>query len=168
VCTACATRKLILRPSYLKIKVDYNSLNTFKEISVVLFIHQLGHLGTSWYLLMHLLDGPMYVYCPQETMLLHGSLLKLSIYEHIIMNMPSKPSGWDNAAKFTSHTFNDYCMSLGINAEHCVPYVHTQNELVESLIKRIKLLIARSLLQNCNLPTHVRVLRSYTQLILFK
>jgi hypothetical protein len=33
-----------------------------------------------------------------------------------------------------------------------VPYVHTQNGLVESLIKRIKL-IARPLLQNYNLPT---------------
>jgi hypothetical protein len=33
-----------------------------------------------------------------------------------------------------------------------VPYVHTQNGLAESLIKRIKL-IARPLLQNCNLPT---------------
>jgi hypothetical protein len=36
--------------------------------------------------------------------------------------------------------------------EHSVPYVHTQNGLAESLIKRIKL-IARPLLQNCNLPT---------------
>ena len=33
-----------------------------------------------------------------------------------------------------------------------MPYVHTQNGLVESLIKRIKS-IARPLLQNCNLPT---------------
>jgi hypothetical protein len=32
-----------------------------------------------------------------------------------------------------------------------VPYVHSQNGLVESLIKRIKL-IARHLLHNCNLP----------------
>jgi hypothetical protein len=44
------------------------------------------------------------------------------------------------------------CMALGINVEHYVPYVHTQNGLVEPLIKRIKL-IARPLVQNCNLPT---------------
>jgi hypothetical protein len=35
--------------------------------------------------------------------------------------------------------------------QHLVPYVHTQNGLAESLIKRIKL-IARTLLHNCNLP----------------
>jgi len=58
----------------------------------------------------------------------------------------------DNAGEFTSKVFNDYCMSLGIKVEHSVPYVHTQNGLAESLIKRIKL-IARPLLQNCMLPT---------------
>ena len=42
-------------------------------------------------------------------------------------------------------------MALGIEVQHSVPYVHTQNGLAESLIKRIKL-IARQLLQNCNLP----------------
>ena len=58
----------------------------------------------------------------------------------------------DNAAEFSSNAFNDYCMALGIQVQHSVPYVHTQNGLVESLIKRIKL-IARPLLQNCNIPT---------------
>ena len=58
----------------------------------------------------------------------------------------------DNAAEFSSKAFNDYCMALGIQVQHTVPYVHTQNGLAESLIKRIKL-IARPLLQNCNLPT---------------
>ena len=57
-----------------------------------------------------------------------------------------------NAAEFSSHAFNHYCMTLGIHLEHLVPYVHTQNGMVESLIKRVKL-IARPLLQNCNLPT---------------
>jgi hypothetical protein len=58
----------------------------------------------------------------------------------------------DNAAEFSSKAFNDYCMALGIEVQHFVPYVHTQNGLAESLIKRIKL-IARPLLQSCNLPT---------------
>ena len=58
----------------------------------------------------------------------------------------------DNAAEFSSKAFNDYCMALGIQVQHSVPYVHTQNSLAESLIKRIKL-IARPLLQNYNLPT---------------
>ena len=58
----------------------------------------------------------------------------------------------DNAAEFSSKAFNDYCMALGIQVQHSIPYVHTQNGLAESLIKRIKL-IARHLLQNCNHPT---------------
>jgi hypothetical protein len=58
----------------------------------------------------------------------------------------------DNATEFSSRAFNDYCNALGIQVQHSVPYVHTQNGLAESLIKRIKL-IARPLLQNSNLPT---------------
>jgi hypothetical protein len=42
-------------------------------------------------------------------------------------------------------------MTQRIEVQHSVPYVHTQNGLAESLIKRIKL-IARPLLHNCNLP----------------
>jgi hypothetical protein len=57
-----------------------------------------------------------------------------------------------NAAEFLSRAFNDYCMAQRIEVHHSVPYVHTQNSLVESLIKRIKL-ITRPLLQGCNLPT---------------
>jgi transposase InsO family protein len=58
----------------------------------------------------------------------------------------------DNTAEFSSRAFNDYCMAQGIEVQHSVPYVHTQNGLAESLIKRIKL-IARPLLQGCNLST---------------
>jgi transposase InsO family protein len=43
----------------------------------------------------------------------------------------------DNADEFTSQAFNDYCMSLGINIEHLVAHIHTQNGLVESLFKRL-------------------------------
>ncbi|XP_019184046.1 PREDICTED: uncharacterized protein LOC109178951 [Ipomoea nil] len=64
---------------------------------------------------------------------------------------PIKSIRMDNAGEFTSTAFNDYCMALGIKVEHPVPYVHTQNGLAESLIKRIKL-IARPLLQKSGLP----------------
>jgi transposase InsO family protein len=47
----------------------------------------------------------------------------------------------DNAAEFSSQAFNDYCMAQGIEVQHSVPYVHTQNGLAESLIKRINLII---------------------------
>ncbi|GJZ24929.1 retrovirus-related pol polyprotein from transposon TNT 1-94 [Tanacetum coccineum] len=57
----------------------------------------------------------------------------------------------DNAGEFTSHAFNDYCMSIGIIVEHLVAHVHTQNSLVESLIKRLQL-IARPLIMRTKLP----------------
>jgi hypothetical protein len=42
-------------------------------------------------------------------------------------------------------------MTKGIEVQHLLTYVHTQNGLTESLVKRIKL-IAKPLLYNCNLP----------------
>jgi hypothetical protein len=42
-------------------------------------------------------------------------------------------------------------MTQEIQVQHFVPYVHTQNGLTESIIKRIKL-ITRPLLYNCDLP----------------
>ena len=58
----------------------------------------------------------------------------------------------DNVGEFTSQTFNDNCMSIGITIEHSVAYVHIQNGLAESLIKRLQL-ISRSLLKHSKLPT---------------
>ena len=39
---------------------------------------------------------------------------------------PIKSIRMDNAAEFSSHAFNDYCMAQGIELQHSVPYVHTQ------------------------------------------
>jgi hypothetical protein len=58
----------------------------------------------------------------------------------------------NNAVDFLSRAFNDYCMAQEIDVQYFVLYVHIQSGLAESLIKRIKL-IARPLLQGCNLPT---------------
>ena len=65
---------------------------------------------------------------------------------------PIKSIKLDNASEFTSQTFIDYCMSIGINIEHPVAHTHTQNGLAESLIKRLQL-IARPLLMKTKLPT---------------
>ncbi|KAM1878038.1 hypothetical protein ACFX14_040074 [Malus domestica] len=49
-----------------------------------------------------------------------------------------------NAGEFTSKTFDDYCMSIGVEVEHHVPHVHTQNGLAEAFIKCLEM-IAQSL-----------------------
>jgi len=40
----------------------------------------------------------------------------------------------DNAGEFTSTFIDDYCISLGIDVEHLVPHVHTQDGLAEAFI----------------------------------
>jgi hypothetical protein len=72
--------------------------------------------------------------------------LKANFPEHRIQSIRL-----DNAVEFSSQAFNDYYMAQEIQVQHSVPYVHTQNGLAESLIKRIKL-IAIPLLHNSNLP----------------
>ena len=66
---------------------------------------------------------------------------------------PIKTIRLDNAGEFTSKTFNNFCMSIGINVEHSIAHVHTQNGLAESLIKRLQL-IARPLLMKTKLPAY--------------
>ena len=65
---------------------------------------------------------------------------------------PIKTIRLDNVSEFTSQTLNDYCMSVGINIEHPVTHVHTQNGLAESLIKYLQLIV-KPLLMKTKLPT---------------
>ena len=61
------------------------------------------------------------------------------------LDHPIKTILLDNAGEFSSQTFLDYCMSIGIDVQHPVAHVHSQNGLAESFIKRLQL-IARPLL----------------------
>jgi IS30 family transposase len=90
---------------------------------------------------MHQLDGHMHV-CLLSTrnhafakIMSQIIKLKANFSKHRIQSIRM-----DNAAEFSSHAFNDYCIAMGIEVQHYVPYVHTQNGLAESLIKRIKLI----------------------------
>ena len=67
---------------------------------------------------------------------------------------PIKSIRLDNAGEFTSKAFDEYCQVSGIDIEHPVPHVHTQNGLAESLIKRLQI-IARTLLMRSKLPVSV-------------
>ena len=65
---------------------------------------------------------------------------------------PIKTIRINNFKEFTSQTFTECCMSVGINVEHPIAHTHTQNGLAEFLIKRLQL-IARPLLVKTKLPT---------------
>ena len=66
-------------------------------------------------------------------------------------NHPIKTIRLDNAGEFSSQTFLDYCMSIGIDIQHPVAHVHSQNGLAKSFIKCLQL-IARPLLLKSKFP----------------
>jgi transposase InsO family protein len=153
VYTSCAMGKLILRPSSLKIHVE-----------VLRFLERIQ--GDICGPIQPLCGSFRYFMVLIDTSTRWSHMCLLSTCDHTFAkfmtqvirlkaNYPEyriKSIRMDNAAEFSSRGFNDYCMAQGIEVQHSVPYVHTQNGLVESLIKRIKL-IARPLLQGCNLST---------------
>ena len=147
-CTACATGKLILRPSYLKIRAE--PLKFLERIQGDI-CGPIQPLSGPFKYFMVLIDA--------STRWSHVSLLSTrnhafaKIMSQLIKlkayypNHRIKSIHMDNAAEFSSHVFNNYCMALEIQVQHLVPYIHTQNGLAESIIKRIKL-IARPMLMN--------------------
>ena len=66
---------------------------------------------------------------------------------------PIKKIRLNNASEFISKVFDDYYMSVGIEVEHPIANVHTQNGLAEAFIKRLQL-IAQPLLMRTKLPIY--------------
>ena len=62
-------------------------------------------------------------------------------------NYPIKKICFDNTSEITSHSFHEYCISIGIEVEHPVAHVHTQNRLAKSLLKHLKLVARHYLLE---------------------
>lgn len=79
-------------------------------------------------------------------LLAHILRLKAQFPDH-----PIKKLRVDNAGKFTSKTFDDFCVASGIEVEYPAAYVHFQNGIAESLIKRLQS-IARPLIMQTKLP----------------
>jgi hypothetical protein len=138
ICTSCATGKLILRPSHLKIQAEP--------------LKFLEHIQGDICGLIQPLSGPFryfMVLTDASTRWCHVCLLSTrnhafaKLIAQVIRLRVSHPEHQiksirlDNVAEFSCKAFNDYCMALGIEVQHFVPYVHGQNDLVESLIKRI-------------------------------
>jgi hypothetical protein len=141
VCTACATRKLILRPSYLKIWAE--QLKFLKHIQSNICGHIQPLSGPFMYFMVLIDTSTRWSHvCLLSTrnhtfakLITQVIKLKAQYSEHQIQSIRI-----DNAAEFSSRTFNYYRKALRIQVQYSVPYVHTQNRLAESLIKRINLL----------------------------
>lgn len=151
-CAACSQGKLIIRPSPTKLRVEpltfleriqgdicgpiHPSCGPFRYFMVLI------DTSTRWSHVCLLSTRN------QAFARLLAQIIRLRAH---FPDYPIKTIRLDNAGEFTSQAFNDYCMSIGISIEHPVAYVHTQNGLAESLIKRLQL-IARPLLMRTKLP----------------
>ena len=143
-CTACSQGKLVVRPSPSKINSESPS-----------FLQRIqGDICGP----IHLPSGPFryfMVLIDASARWSHVCLLSTRnvafarLLAQIIRlraqfpDYPIKTIRLDNAGEFTSKIFDDYYMTVGIDVEHPVPHVHTQNGLAESLIKRLQV-IART------------------------
>ena len=151
-CLACTQGKFIIRPSSLK--VDSDTPQFVERIQGDIC----GPIDPT--------SGPFryfVVLVDASSRWSHVCLLctRNLAYDHLLAQIiklrthfpdhPIKTIRLDNAAEFSSTTFHDYCMSLGIEVQYPVAHTHTQNGLAESFIKNLQW-IARPLLLRTKLP----------------
>ena len=126
MCTSCVTGKLIVQPSPVKIQ---NKLLKFIERIQGDICGPIQPPSGPFRYFMVLIDastGWSHV-CLLSTrnhiftkIIVQVIRLRAHHPEHQIQSIRM-----DNATQFSSKAFNDYCMALGIQVQHSVPYVHT-------------------------------------------
>ena len=154
-CDACALGKLIIRPS--PTKIDKESPKFLERIQGDICGPIHPPCGPFYYFMV-LIDASSrwshVCLLSSRNMAFARFLTQIIKLRAQFSDYPIKRVRLDNAGEFTSQAFNDYCMVSGIEVEHSVAHVHTQNGLAESLIKRLQL-IARPLIMRSKLPTSV-------------
>ena len=140
-CDPCSQGKLIVKPSFNKIM--YESLVFLERIHEDICGPIHPPCGPFHYFII-LIDASTrwsHVYLlSTRNVAFVGLLAQMTKLRAQFLDYPIKTIRLDNAGEFTSQTLNENCMSIGINIEHHVAHVHTQNGLVESLIKRLQLI----------------------------
>ena len=153
-CIACSQGKLIVRPSHTKVLVESPTFLERIQGDICGPIHP--PCGPFRYF-MFLIDASSrwsHVYLLSTRNVAFARLFALIIrLQAHFPDYPIKKIHLDNASEFISKTFDDYCMLVGIEVEHPIAHVHTQNGLEESFIKRLQL-IARPLLMRTKLPIY--------------
>ena len=140
-CVACSQGKLIIKPSFTK--VEYESPTFLEHIQGDICgpIHPpsgpfryfivLIDASTRWYHVC-LLSTRNVAFARLLTQIIR---LKAQFPSHLINIICL-----DNVGEFSSQTFLDYYMSIGIDIEYSVTHTHTKNGLAKSLIKRLQLI----------------------------
>ena len=135
-CTSCSLGKLIIRPSFTKITSESPVFLERIQGDICGPIHPpsgpfcyfivLIDASTKWSHVCLLLNRNVAF----ARLLAQIIRLKAQFPDH-----PIKTYCLDNAGKFSSQTFLDYCMSIGIDVQYSIAHVHTQNGLAKFVIK---------------------------------
>ena len=122
-CTACLQGKLKIRPSPEKIRNESISFLEWIQSDICGPIHP--PCGSFRYFMVLTIVSTRWSHiCLLSTRNQAFAKLLIKLRAHF-PDYPIKKIHLDNAAEFTSHAFNEYCMSIGIEIEHPVAHVHT-------------------------------------------
>ena len=151
ICATCSKGKLIIRPSFTKVTFESPAFLECIQGDICGPIHppsgpfryfMVIDASTRWSHVC-LLSSRNVVFA-----ILLAQIIRLGAQ---FPDHPIKTIRLDNAVEFSSQTFLDYCMSIGIDVQHPVAHVHSHNGLAESFIKRLQL-ITRPLLLKSKFP----------------
>ena len=149
--TTCSQGKLVVRPSPSKINSESPSFLQRIQGDICGPIHPLSGPFRYFMVLIYASARWSHVCLLSTRNVAFARLLAQIIRLRAqFLDYSIKTIRLDNAGEFTSKIFDDYCMTVGIDVEHLVPHLHTQNGLAESLIKRLQV-IAITLLLRCQL-----------------
>ena len=132
-CVACSQGKLIIKPSFTN--VEYESPAFLERIQCDIYgpIHPPSGPFRYFVVLINASTRWSHV-CLLSTrnvdfarLLTQIIWLKVQFHDH-----PIKTIRLDNTGEFSSQTFLDYCMSVGIDTKYLVTHTHTHNGLTES------------------------------------
>ena len=151
-CAACSKGKLIIRPSFTNVTFESPAFLERIQADICGHIHPPSGHFRYFMVLIYMSTRWSHVCLLSSRNVAFARLLAQII--RLGAQFPDhriKTIRLDNAGEFSSQTFLDYCMPIGIDVQHPVDHVHSQNGLVESFIKRLQL-IARPLLLKSKLP----------------
>ena len=151
-CAACSKGKLIIRPSFTKVTLESLAFLERIQGDICGPIHPPSGPFRYFMVLIDASTRWSHVCLLSSRNVVFARLLAQIIrFRAQFPDHPIKTIRLDNAGEFSSQTFLDYCMSIGIDVQHPVAHVHSQNGLAESFIIRLPL-IPRPLLLKIKLP----------------
>ena len=151
-CAACSKGKLIIRPSFTKVTFESPAFLERVQGDICGSIHPPSGPFRYFMVLIDASTRWSHVCLLSSRNVAFARLLAQIIRLRAqFPDHPIKTIRLANTGEFSSQTFLDYCMSIGIDVQHPVAHVHSQNGLAESFIKRLQL-IARPLLLKTKLP----------------